>query len=571
MSRVRTGPTQQRARTRKGGNAEGPEPRRFIFLGGIPVFDYMIRVPMEEISRATRDRVVTVGPRILLPAGTVFEVRMDHENEPLCINPMANRPLQEVHGEPYFSLEYGGKHPEQYDYTLCGTRARIFQELRAAFPDRFRTEEDLRVIRVPEPAEVHLGGNNKNIIEQIRALYDSPEIADRAQGFRLEHRFFFDTKDPRFAMVQELYERLGVDNGTVEEIHVEGLLPRIGYVITVVLEDGTSQDRIILSNRTNEEVIPVEKLSRMYFDIEYRLRRDPQFVNTHLVVNSMTNHEEMRLVTRLLQTAYASGVTTYLCPTLTLLKCVDRMLEARYYTTEKERFFEYRKDFLYTAVIPYIQYMILNRDELIEVDNIVLKKGIDATASYIAHQMNRGRFADSYEGGKVLVTGGSQGARYTERLPRERALKFWRKAGLPSHMEIRFADRRIVCGDDYVTHLTSTLGAGDTFAGIFIGLNALGWDGGHALRAATLGAQHFIQHRTKPTVADMVAVDESHIRMGTETELQDVISHHIAASGDPTRYGTIADTVITILTRQIQHPFREILELERTGLGPRHR
>ena len=93
------------------------------------------------------------------------------------------------------------------------------------------------------------------------------------------------------------------------------------------------------------------------------------------------------------------------------------------------------------------------------------------------------------------------------------------------------------------------------------GLIALGWDGGHVLRAATLGAQHFIQQRSKPTIDAMIAVDEEHARMGTGTELADVISHHLADSGDPTRYGTISDTVITVRTTQIQHPFREILEL----------
>ncbi len=536
--------------------------KRFIFLGGIPVFDYMIRVPMAELVRATAGQMVTVGPRILLPVGTVFEFRVDHQEAPLYLNPLANREVQEVHGKPFYSLEFGGKHAEQYPFSLCTDLETVLREVQAAFPDRIRKREDLRVVRVSEPVEIRVGGNNKNIIEEIKALYASPELARFVDGFAFEHRFFFDTKDPRFPMVRELYDTWGVITGGAEAMHVDGLSPRIGYVLTVLAEDGTPRDRIILANRTNEEIIPRERLNRVYFDIEYRLRRDPNFVETHLVVNSMTNHEEMRLVTRLIQTAYASGVTTYLCPTLTLLKCIDRMLETRYYTTEKERFFEYRKDFLYTAIIPYIQYLILNRDELIEIDNVVLKKGIDATASYIAHQMNRGRFAESYEGGKVIVTGGSKGARYTERLPRERALKFWKKAGLPDHLEIRFADRRIVCGDDYVTNLTSTLGAGDVFAGVFIGLNALGWDGGHALRAATLGAQHFIQHRTKPRIEDMVAVDEEHIRMGTETELQDVISHHIVASGDPTRYGTITDTTITILTRQIQHPFREILDLE---------
>jgi len=544
--------------------------KRFILLGGIPVFDYMLRVDLAEVVRATEGRAVMVGPRILLPAGTVFEFRADHDERPLWLNPLANRPLQDVHGKPFFSLEFGGKHAQQFEPTLCADPDTVLEELKATFPDRIRSADDLAVVRVPGPVPVHLGGNNKNILEELHALYGSPELADQTRGITLEHRFFFDTNDPRYPMVRDLYERMGVSTGAPEELHVDGLLPRISYVLTLIEDDGTARDRIILTARSNEEVIPRERLNQTYFDIEYRLRRDPAFVETHLVINSMTNPEEVRLVARLLQTAFASGVRTYLCPTLTWLRCVDRMIEDKFYAAEKERFYEYRKDFLYSAVLPFVQYLVLNREELAEVDNLVHKKGIDATASHIAHRMNRGRFEESYEGGKVVVTGGSQGARYTERLPRERAVRFWRKAELPEGIEIRFADRRIVCGDDYVTNLVSTLGAGDVFTGVFIGLTALGWDGGHALRAATLGAQHFIQHRAKPAIADMVAMDETHIRLGTETELQDVISHHVASTGDPTRYGTITDTVVTIQTRQLQHPFREILALE-TGLAAKAR
>ncbi|NOY45766.1 MAG: hypothetical protein GXP50_10015 [Deltaproteobacteria bacterium] len=544
--------------------------KRFILLGGIPVFDYMLRVDLAEVVRATEGRAVMVGPRILLPAGTVFEFRADHDERPLWLNPLANRPLQDVHGKPFFSLEFGGKHAQQFEHTLCADPDTVLEELKAAFPDRIRSADDLAVVRVPGSVPVHLGGNNKNILEELHTLYASPELADQTRGIALEHRFFFDTNDPRYPMVRDLYERMGVSTGTLEELHVDGLLPRISYVLTLVEDDGAARDRIILTARSNEEVIPRERLNQTYFDIEYRLRRDPAFVETHLVINSMTNPEEVRLVARLLQTAFASGVRTYLCPTLTWLRCVDRMIEEKFYAAEKERFYEYRKDFLYSAVLPFVQYLVLNREELVEVDNLVHKKGIDATASHIAHRMNRGRFEESYEGGKVVVTGGSQGARYTERLPRERAARFWRKAELPEGIEIRFADRRIVCGDDYVTNLVSTLGAGDVFTGVFIGLTALGWDGGHALRAATLGAQHFIQHRAKPAIADMVAMDETHIRLGTETELQDVISHHVASTGDPTRYGTITDTVVTIQTRQLQHPFREILALE-TGLAAKAR
>lgn len=550
---------------------KAPKPtKRFILLGGIPVFDYMLRVDMAEVVRATAGRAVVVGPRILLPAGTVFAFEADHGTQTQWLNPLANRGLQDVHGNPFFSLEFGGKHAQQYEFTLCGPPETVLEELRAAFPDRIRSADDLSVVRVPGPVPVNLGGNNKNILEELHVLYGSPELGAQTKGIALEHRFFFDTRDPRYPMVRDLYDRMGVSTGSEEEFHVEGLLPRISYVLTLVEDGGKARDRIILTARTNEEVIPREQLNDVYFDIEYRLRRDPEFVETHLVINSMTNPEEVRLVARLLQTAFASGVRTYLCPTLTWLRCVDRMIEQKYYATEKERFYEYRKDFLYTAVLPFVQYLICNREELTEVDNLVHKQGIDATASHIAHRMNRGRFDESYEGGKVVVTGGSQGARYTERLPRERAIRFWRKAELPEGIEIRFADRRIVCGDDYVTNLVSTLGAGDVFTGIFIGLTALGWDGGHALRGATLGAQHFIQTREKPAIADMIAMDETHIRLGTETELQDVISHHVASTGDPTRYGTITDTVVTIQTRQLQHPFREILALE-TGLACRTR
>jgi hypothetical protein len=370
-------------------------------------------------------------------------------------------------------------------------------------------------------------------------------------------------------MVEELYGRLGVSMGEPEDLHVAGLTPREGYVFTIISEDGKAMDRIILANRTNEETIPIDKLNKRYFALEYKLRKDENFAETHLVVNSMTNHEELRLLSRIFQTSHASGVTCYLCPTMTFLKCIDRLIETGFYTTENEQFFQYRKDFIYTAIIPYIQYMILNKEELTLLDNVVAKKGIDATASIVANRMNRGRRGESQEGGKIIVTGGSKGVRFTERLSPDTAKLFWKKAKLPGDRRPRFAERRIVCGDDYVTELTSTLGAGDVFTGSFIGLNALSWDVGHALRAATLGAQHFIQNRTKPRVRDMLAMDESHIRMGTETELADVISHHIDESGDPTRYGTISDTVITINTTQIQHPFQEVLELERRFSGKR--
>ncbi|MHB8766381.1 MAG: hypothetical protein ACYDA8_18870 [Deferrisomatales bacterium] len=535
--------------------------QRFIFLGGAPVFDYMIPVPLPEIQRVTGDKVYLVGSRVLLPLGTVFEVAVRGAEKPLYLNPLACGELQHLRDEPYYALELGGKHPEQGELRLRGELEEIAAELAARFPHAVKGPGDLKVVRVPEPAEVHLGGNNKNILEAIHALYASPELAGLVGGFTFEHPFFADWDNPKFGLVQEVYRRWGVSLGGRDPTHVAGLLPRIGYVLTLSGEEGRPLDRIILSNRTNEETIPVAQLGRLYSELEYGLRRDADFVETHLVINSMTNHEEVRHLVRLLKTAYAGGVTCHLCPTKTFLSAVDRVIRDKYYAVEAERFYQYRKDFVDAALLPYVQYLILNKEELELVDGSVAKRGIDAAASSVAQQMNRGGRGEGSQGGRVVVTGGSQGARYTERLSAERARVFWRKAGLPEGKPVGFADRRIVCGDDYVTSLVSTLGAGDLFSGVFVGLTALGWDGGHALRAATLAAQHFIQYRTRPSVQDLIAVDEAHVRLGTETELTDRISHYVRESGDPTRYGTISDTVITVLTAQIQHPFREVLAL----------
>jgi sugar/nucleoside kinase (ribokinase family) len=544
--------------------------KRFVFLGGIPVFDYMITVRMEEIRRAARNDVYIVGSRLLLPIGTIFRLNVDGLEDPVYVNPMANAEIQVLHEKTYFALEFGGKHPEQHPFPLCTeSTAPILESLQAQYGEALRGEGDLTVVEVEAPVRISLGGNNKNIIEEIKTLYDSPQLRNATEGITFEHHFFFDKLNPKFRLVEELYSSLGVSLGDPADFHVPGLLPRTGYVFTVISDEGKALDRTILSSRINEEVIPLEQLNRKYSKIQYTLRKDDQFCETHLVFNSMTSHEEIRLVAKLIQTAHASGVVAYLCPTLTLLKGMDRLIESKYYAIENERFYGYRKDFIYTALLPYVKYMILNRDELSILDNAVAKRGIDATASYVARQMNGGKGRASEEGGKVVVTGGSKGARYTERLPGQRAEAFWRKAKLASDKQVRFAERRILCGDDYLPSLASTLGAGDVFTGIFIGLSAVRWDGGHALRAATLGAQHFIQSRTKPAIDDMIAMDELHVRLGTETELVDVIAHHIDESGHPTRYGTISDTLITVTTKQIQHPFREVIELA-TSLAREH-
>lgn len=543
--------------------------KRFIYVGGIPVFDYMVTIRMEELQRVTDRDVFIAGSRILLPVGTIFELNVAELGQTIYVNPMANVELQYLQDKPYYVLEFGGKHPEQFPFTLDGNKAQILQELKEHFPQSIRNDGDLKVVHAAEAIKIHLGGNNKNIIEEIKTLYASPELSGHVENISFEHHFFFDVHHPKFKIIENLYCPLNVSVGAEEDMHVDGLLPRVSYVINIIGDDGNALDRIILSNKINEEIIPSEQLRKKYFGIEYKLRRDHDFVETHLVISSMTNHEEIRLLMRLLRTAHASSVATYFCPTLTLLKGLDRLVKEKYFAIDSERFYEYRQDFISSAILPYINYAILNRDELILLDNTAMKRGIDATSTLLAHQMNGGRKGELEEGGKVLVTGGSKGARYTETMRPERARVFWKKAGLTEGKPVRFANRRIVCGDDYLTSFSSTLGAGDVFTGIFIGLNAIGWDGGHALRAATLGAQHFIQHRTKPQISDIIAMDEYHIRMGTETELVDVISHQVSETGDPTRYGTITNTDITVTTTQLQHPFREVLVLAQTIAGSR--
>lgn len=536
--------------------------KRFLFLGGIPVFDYMIPVKLSEIQQATDNNVLIIGDQLLLPVGAIFKVQAKGLDEAIYINPLANGELQTLQDTTYCTLAFGGKHPEARPNTsLKADLKTIVAELKAQFPDIIKGKNDLKIISVEAQAEIVLGGNNKNIIEEIHTLYTSPQLASPVRGITFEHLFFFDTESPSFKMIRDFYDRLGVSLGDPGEMHVPGLIPRTGYVFTIENDAGKNLDRIILANRTNEETIPRTQINDRYAKLQKSLRGDSFLPDTHVVINSMTNQEEIRLLIPALKTAHVSGVHCYLCPTLTLLNAMEKLIVSSYYTVERERFFSFRKDFLENVIIPYVEYIICNKEELNMLDDSTGKKGIDEAASLLSSRMNCGKRGATQNGGKVIVTGGSKGGRYTERLDPERATRFWEKAELPAHRAVRYAERRIVCGDDYITKLSSTLGAGDVFSGIFIGLVALGWDGGHVLRAATLGAQYFIQQRSKPTIDDMIAVDEEHARMGTGTELTDVISHHLADSGDPTRYGTISDTIITVRTTQIQHPFREILEL----------
>ncbi len=538
---------------------------RFIFLGGIPVFDYIITPSLKEIFRAVANDLIMIDDKILLPLGTIFVCQIEDEKQPLYVNPMAACEVQKVNEKYYYTMALGGKHTEHTGLSLCSfDLAAILAELKQAYPEIIRDENDLKLVQVEKPTQIQLGGNNRNLIEAIRSLYDSPELESDSFGIKYEHLFFFDVKTPKFKLIKKFYHDFKVTIGNMVDMHVDGLLPRESYVITIEDEAADRRlDRIVLSNCTNEEVIPAEKLAQRYFDLEYKLRKDKDFVKTNLIINSLTNPEELRLVCRLLNTAYASSVTTFLCPTKTLFKCFDALVEARYYTSQKERFFRDREELLYDAVIPFIQYIILNVDELMLLDRIIRRKGQDAVMRQLVRHMNQGKKGENNKGGRLLLTDGSKGVRYTERLTPSRALLYWKKAQMPEDtiFKMRYADRQIVCGDDFVDELSSTLGAGDTFTGIFIALKAIAWDSGHALRGATLGSQYFIRTRKRATIKDIVATDERHIMMGTETELRDIISHHLQESGDPTRYGTITDTIITIDTTQVHHPFREILAL----------
>jgi len=537
---------------------------RFIFLGGIPVFDYVIMPSLQEICRAVDNDLIMIENKILLPMGTIFVCEVEGETDPLYINPMSSCEIQKVNETYYYTMALGGKHAEQQPLSLCvADLASLTVELNQAYPEIIRDESDLKLVFVEKPAVIQLGGNNRNLIEAICSLYDSFELKPESTEIEYEHLFFFDVKNPKFKLIKEFYQKFNVAIGAIPDMHVEGLLPRISYVLTIENDAGKRLDRIVLSNQTNEEVIQAEKLTQRYFSLEYKLRKDSDFIKTNLVINSLTNPEELRLVCRLLNTAYASSVTTFLCPTKTLFKCFDALVKSRYYTSRRERFFLDREELIADAVIPFVQYIILNVDELLLLDKVVRRKGKDQTCRQLVRQMNQGKKGENDKGGRLLLTDGSKGVRYTERLTPARALLYWKKARMPEDalFRMRYADRQLVCGDDFIDELSSTLGAGDTFTGIFIALKALAWDSGHALRGATLGAQYFIRTRRRAQIKDMIATDERHIMMGTETELRDIISHHLQESGDPTRYGTITDTVITINTTQVHHPFREILTL----------
>ena len=105
---------------------KGPK-KRFLFIGGVPVFDYMIPVRMEEINQATQNNVFVVGSRVLLPVGTIFEVEVPEMNRTMYINPMANVELQYLHDKPYFAMELvqGTPITEYSDRQQLSTRERL--------------------------------------------------------------------------------------------------------------------------------------------------------------------------------------------------------------------------------------------------------------------------------------------------------------------------------------------------------------------------------------------------------------------------------------------------------------
>ncbi|MBU0514336.1 MAG: carbohydrate kinase family protein, partial [Proteobacteria bacterium] len=368
------------------------------------------------------------------------------------------------------------------------------------------------------------------------------------------------------------------DFGQHDEIHVDGLLPREGYVFSLTLADGTRKDRTILSNRTNEEVIPEDRLLRRYFELERRLRTGANDEETHLVINTLTNPEELRLALRLIYVAYAALHPSYFCLSGTFLKCAQELVDKRletghddepfpdqrpkrrgYFRRRQLKWFETGQELVYRRVLPYTKYLILNRDELIELEPSVELKGLELVMRQVARDMNHGRKEFPVDGGRVLVSDGKRGARYAELLDREVGHHFWKEYGLDSGEEFQFAERVLSAGDDNVIQLTSTLGAGDTFAGVFIGLIALGWDVGHAIRAATLGAQYYIANRQEPMISDLIDTEDEHTMTGTFGNFRDMVTFHLPGGGVATPYGSVIDKVITIRTTQIHYPFWEVV------------
>jgi hypothetical protein len=556
--------------------ASEPRQKRFVFLGGTPVFDYLIDLDQREIQKGTGGRAMFVDTKVYLPVGTIFRCRTVRGQE-FGLNPLANSTVEEMGGRPYYALEFGGKQAQISTLSLTGEVDRLKKEVVQTFADIVSDPEQVPVVDVTAPVEVSLGGNNRNIIAAIRSIYYSEELLERTRDIEFFHFLFADTKHPLFGTIVHEYAKYGVDFGAADDIHVDGLIPREGYVLSLSMADGQTRDRTILSNRTNEEVIPEDKLLRRYFELERGLRTGGGPKETHLVLNTLTNPEELRLALRLIYSAHAARHPSYFCLSGTFLKCaqalVDRRLETGdpdpfpdqrpkrrgYFRRRQLKWFETGPELIYRRVLPYVKYLILNREELLDLEPSVELKGLELVMRQVARDMNHGRKEFPVEGGRVLVSDGKRGARYAELLDRDVGRHYWQKYAQNPSEGFDFAERVLSTGDDNVVRLTSTLGAGDTFAGVFIGLTALGWDVGHAIRAATLGAQFYIANRQEPMISDLIDTEDEHTMSGTFGNFRDMVTFHLPGGGVQTPYGTIVDKVVTIRTTQIHYPFWEVV------------
>ncbi len=534
--------------------------KQFFFVGGVPVFDYMIDVEQDEIIRSTGNKAMFMDTKLFLPVGTILVGKTD-TGEDIAINPFACADLLEIGGGYFYSLELGGKQRQKKDIELAGSLDKIREELKKKFSDLVKSDKDIYKIEIDKPVKISLGGNNKNIIAAISSIYSSYGSPSMIGKVSMYHPIFFDTKLKLWEILQREYRELRVETGNLEDVHIDDLVPRKGYVITVVKPDGVRLDRTILSNRTNEEKIDPDKLLYRYESIEKLLYESSKETDTYLVLNSLTNPEELRLVLHLLQVAYAMQVDTFFCLSNTFLNCTRELISAKsYFRRRMLRWFESPKELIERRVLPYTSHMILNREELASLEPGIEIKGLERCMLEIARNMNHGRASFSVSGGKLLVSDGRRGVKLAELLAREDAEIFWEKCNLGPVNGFKYAERIISTGDDNVIKFISTLGAGDTFTGIFIGLAALGWDMGHAMRAATLGAQYFIKTRKLPYLSNLVSLDNEHTRCGTFGRLKDSLFFHMDGGGVLTRYGAIVEKTNAMHTNQLHRPFSDIVK-----------
>ena len=92
------------------------------------------------------------------------------------------------------------------------------------------TFSNFKLIMVEKPARIQLGGNNRNLIEAIRSLYDSPELGSARAEIGCEHLFFFDVNNPKYKLMKKFYQDYRVTIGDIPEMHISLI-----YKLTICL------------------------------------------------------------------------------------------------------------------------------------------------------------------------------------------------------------------------------------------------------------------------------------------------------------------------------------------------